>query len=68
MAITKRMGGSMEAGGKASPYTSYGGKPTTPIMKKAPVVKAAPKKAVKKAEFNPAKFERAKKSVFGMKK
>lgn len=57
----------MEAGGKAMAYTSYGGNPTTPMMKKsAPKAKAAPKKAAKTA-FNPAKFERAKKSVFGMK-
>lgn len=29
--------------------------------------KVAPKKAVKKTDFNPAKYERAKKKVFGMK-
>lgn len=68
MAITKRMGGSMEDGGKAMPYTSYGGKPTTALMKKsATKMKAAPKKAAKKTGFNPAKYERAKKKVFGMK-
>lgn len=34
-------------------------------MKK--VTKIVPKKAAKKTGFNPAKFERAKKKVFGMK-
>ncbi len=60
--------GSMEDGGKQSPYTRIKGV-LTPIMKKtAPIKKTAPKKAKKSSSkmFNAKKFNAAKKSVFGM--